>query len=188
MGFRDFMYPGGRHLARRLDHLKDTLENIGDRLRETIADTIGQTLSGIVRDTAMRVFENLAEYLPGPAPIPVTPTYQPFVPDEHNIWPDDDEEEYQCDPEPEPIQPSTEGSSEKVAAAVSAGMHVASWWLRRWTGKGRILTTAAVGLVTAGVAYVGGPIAAAVLSLAGAATEFTSLSDAVGSDSIFDSV
>ena len=41
------------------------------------------------------------------------------------------------------------------------------------------MTTFAVGLAAAGIAYMGGPLAVVVLGLAGTATQFTSLSDAI---------
>ena len=66
-----------------------------------------------------------------------------------------------------------------MPTALAAGLQAASWWLRRWSGQGRIVSTLAVGLVAAGIAYIGGPLAALVLGLAGTATQFTSLSDAL---------
>src|ERR1051326_1922715 len=132
MRFRDFVDPGGRRLSRRIDQLRDTLDHLGERLRGTIADAIGQTLSGIVRDTALRVLDHIANYFPGSGDS--QPIAQRDSWNDRDIWMDPEEE---CEREP---QQAAE-SADRVATAISAGMYVASLWLRRWTGKARSLTT-----------------------------------------------
>jgi hypothetical protein len=62
---------------------------------------------------------------------------------------------------------------------LSAGLQAASWWLRRWTGRKRAVTTLAVGLIATSVAFFGGPLIVAVLSLAQTATQFHVLSGAM---------
>ena len=53
MPLRDYLDPGGGMLARRLEELCSTLENLAARLHGTIANAIGETIGGIVRDTAL---------------------------------------------------------------------------------------------------------------------------------------
>ena len=53
----DYIEPGKRILARRLDQLCSTLELLGGRLRATIANAVGETVSGIVRDAALHVLD-----------------------------------------------------------------------------------------------------------------------------------
>ena len=60
---RDFIDPGGKMLARRLDQLCTTLEGLGSRLRGTIANALGETFGGIVRDAALRVLDEDIAYL-----------------------------------------------------------------------------------------------------------------------------
>jgi hypothetical protein len=67
----------------------------------------------------------------------------------------------------------------RMPTALSAGLQAASWWLQRCPGQCRVVTTFAVGLAAAGIAYMGGPLAVVVLGLAGTATQFTSLSEAI---------
>ncbi len=64
---RNYLDPGGRILARRLDQLCMTLEGLGARLRGTIANAIGETIGGFVRDSALRLLDELTEYLPDAA-------------------------------------------------------------------------------------------------------------------------
>jgi hypothetical protein len=59
-------------------------------------------------------------------------------------------------------------------------LQAASWWLRRWSGRGRTLTTLAVGVVATGLAFVGGPLVAAVLGLAETAMQLNNLAHEIG--------
>jgi hypothetical protein len=99
--FHDFLHPGRKVLAHRLDQLCVTLENLGARLRGTIAAAIGETISGIVRDTALRVLDEAAQYLPGNEPgIPPSSRTGPdpwtrgnYEPQERSYWADDDDDD-----------------------------------------------------------------------------------------------
>jgi hypothetical protein len=178
---RAFLDPGGRMLARRLDELCSTLEGLAARLHGTIANAIGETIGGIVRDTALRVLSEVTRYLPNPAsdPHPLTgderaPLSPPeYAPDERGYW--DDEAEF----EPHVENRSAPPKSARLPTALSAGLQAASWWLQRCRCQCRIMTTFAIGLAAAGVAYIGGPLAVVVLGLAGTATQFTTLSEAI---------
>ena len=55
---RDYLDHGGKLLARRLDQLCSTLESLSERLRQTIANAISETLGGITRDVALRVLDD----------------------------------------------------------------------------------------------------------------------------------
>lgn len=181
---RDFIDPGGKMLARRLDQLCSTLESLGTRLRGTIANAIGETIGGLVRDTALRVLDEATQYLPGYEPVlsplsgtaPNTLAPEGFDPEERGYWANDDEARFA----PGLEDPPAPTPSERLPTALSAGLQAASWWLRRWSGRGRTLTTLAVGLLATGLAFLGGPLVVAVLGLAGTATQFTSLADAIG--------
>ena len=173
----DYIEPGKRILARRLDQLCSTLELLGGRLRATIANAVGETISGIVRDAALHVLDDVTQYLPDSSRmsdrVRDTLPRDDYRRDERGYWADEEPEpDYEDPPDRSvPVQ-------ERLPTALAAGLQAASWWLRRWSGQGRIVSTLAVGLVAAGIAYIGGPLAALVLGLAGTATQFTSLSDA----------
>jgi len=185
---RNYLDPGGRILARRLDQLCLTLESLSARLRSTIAAAIGETIGGFVRDSALRILDDLTEYLPDAAPPPSARSLgntraklagEDYEPDGAGFWSDERE--------PTRLEDETKGEGEALSSvperlptALSTGLQAAAWCLRRWSGQGRMLTTFAVGLVAAGIAYIGGPIAAVVLSLAGSATQFASMTDGLG--------
>ena len=183
---RNYLDPGGKILAHRLDQLCLTLENLSARLRSTIATAIGETIGGFVRDSALRILDDLTEYLPDAAPPPSASSLretlvklagEDYEPDGPGFWSDE--------PQPGRRDDAKEGETVSAAAvrlptALSTGLQAAAWCLRRWSGEGRMLTTFAVGLVAAGIAYIGGPLAAAVLSLAGSATQFATTPGGVG--------
>jgi len=175
---RDFIDPGRRMLARRLMQLCETLENLGARLRGTIAHTIGETIGLIIRDTALRVLDEVTHYFPisdsFSSPVGVNEAaalsgQQPK--DERGYWDDEDEVPYEpaLEERPATVPPA------RLPTALSAGLQAASWWLRRWTGRKRMITTVAVGLIATSAAFFGGPLVIAVLGLAHAAMHFNSM-------------
>jgi hypothetical protein len=182
--FHDFIEPGRKVLAHRLDQLCLTLENLGARLRGTIAAAIGETISGIVRDTAMGVLDEAAQYLPGNEPrfrpssrtAPDPWARRNFEPQERSYWADDAEDRY----EPDHQEPAASPPPERLRSALSTGLQASSWWLRRWSGRGRTLTTLAVGVLATGLAFLGGPLVAAVIGLTETAMQFNTLADAIG--------
>jgi hypothetical protein len=40
-------------------------------IRDTVANAIGQTIRGVFRAPALHVLDDLAQYLPGPCPLPL---------------------------------------------------------------------------------------------------------------------
>ena len=68
---------------------------------------------------------------------------------------------------------------DRLSTALSAGLQVASFWLRRWAGRSRVLTTCAAGIAAAVVAFLGGPLAVAVLDLAASASQANAVPEAI---------
>ena len=179
---RDFIDPGGRMLAHRLTQLCETLENLGARLRGTIANVIGETIGFVIRDTALLILDEVAQYFPAADSFssPVRENDQDILAweqheDEHGYWDDEDEVSY----EPIRVDRPTPPAPPRLPTALSAGLQAASWWLRRWPGRKRLITTVAVGLIAASAAFFGGPLVIAMLGLVHAATHFTSMSGAI---------
>src|ERR1700722_4714437 len=120
---RDYIDPGGRMLARRLDQLCSTLEGLGERLSGTIANVIGEPIGGFVRDTALRIVDDLMHCLPGPEAGHRQPSMQRHESfdryrdeyDQRGYW-DDDREFYEPEMEDQPAPIATE----RLPTAVSA--------------------------------------------------------------------
>ena len=167
-------------LAHRLAQLCETLENLGARLRSTIADVLGETIGFMIRDTALRVLDEVTEYLPAADSFsfPMRGNDQDRLDrqqhdDECSYWDDEDEVPY----EPARLGRAAPPPPARLRTALSAGLQAASWWLRRWTGRKRVITTLAVGLIATGAAFFGGPLVITVVGLAHAATHFTFMSN-----------
>jgi hypothetical protein len=168
-------------LAHRLTQLCETLENLGARLRGTIANVIGETVGFVIRDTALRILDEVTQYFPAGNSLssPVRGNDQDKLAwrqheDERGYWDDEDEVSY----EPIRVDRPTPPAPPRLPTALSAGLQAASWWLRRWPGRKRLITTVAFGLIATSAAYFGGPLVIAMLGLMHAATHFTSMSGA----------
>jgi hypothetical protein len=54
----------------RIDQLRSSLEVLGGRLRTAVAEALGETLGGVVRDTVLLLLDRLAGSSSSPAPEP----------------------------------------------------------------------------------------------------------------------
>jgi hypothetical protein len=181
---RDVIDPGGRLLARRLDQLCSTLESLTVRLRATVANVIGDSINSFVRDAAMGVLDSVAQCLSDRSPTP-----PPMQARNHEVYEQDDDGSYWYDDDDDDDEQALSGSApqdqlapaqpDRLPSALSAGLQVASFWLRRWAGRSRVLTTCAVGMAGTVFAFLGGPLAIALLDLAASASQFNDLPEAI---------
>ena len=177
----NFFGAGSNQLARRLDQLCSTLEGISARLRSTIATVIGESIGGIVRDVAWHVLSGLTQglsderyaRLPPPRRGPLDPN--DYSREEWDYW--DDE----LDPDEPEMGQAKAATPEpaRLRTALSTGLQAASWWLRRYSRTPKAWATLAVGFLATGVAFYLGPVAVAMLNLAGSASQFCVISGAV---------
>ena len=179
MNLRDVLDPGGKLLVRRLDQLCSTLESLSERLRATVANVICDSFGGFVRDAALSVLDKVTQCISEPAPAsPTRPTHAYDVhhqDDEGGYWYDDEAPALEPERQPSPAPPQPE----RCPPAVSAGLQMASFWLRRWSGRDRALTTCAAGIITTFLAFIGGPIAVALFDLAASASQVNALPNAI---------
>jgi len=187
-----------RSLADRLHALRSDLDSLGNQLRAEIAASVGKAIAGAVTDAVHNVLGGgrRAPPVAPPAcrtwpPEPARPYWDRPTGRDYDAWsappddpwsadryePDRDEER---DDDPAPSPPTTPRLRSWVAA-LCAGCRAAWWWLRRQQGKGRLLTTLAVGLVAGLVTLAAGPVATATASAVGAVVGLTALSDAARS-------
>jgi hypothetical protein len=68
--FRAWFGPATRLLLRRLEQFRETLDTLKVRLRAAVAEALSQTLGSTVRDAVLQLLDRLADYLPGPLPMP----------------------------------------------------------------------------------------------------------------------
>jgi hypothetical protein len=172
---------GRRLLAHHLARLSDTLETFRDRLREAVSSAVGETVSGIVRDTVRAVLTD------GPTAPPPSGTYGRRPHDSRPMWarePEDDPwyddpDGYAAEDDFDDAPPSTRTAQtpapSRLPRAIAVGFHTTLNWLRRSVGRFPVLTAVTVGLLTAAATYAGGPLAAAAAGLAGSAFNLLSL-------------
>jgi hypothetical protein len=169
----------GRSLATHLDSLRCTIDGLAGRLREAVAQAVGQSVAGTVRE-AVRAL--LGTDPPEPeSPFTAARTGEPSA-----WWRDDHDRRWPVtpanpwsDPYDDAEEPGRYGSAAssdepepaRWYRALAAGLEAAAWWLRRQVGKPSLLAAIAVGLICAGLAWLLGPhlagLALALAALAG---------------------
>jgi hypothetical protein len=175
--------PGRRLVARHLRRLSHTLETFGTRLREAVSSAVGETVCAIVRETMHALLAD-QQTLPGRAGQSAQPAYN--APPlwarqeggEDEPWFDDPDsyltEEHDTPPDPRTQHPA---GPPRWPQALAIGLHTTLGWLRQRVGRYPVLTALAVGFLTALATYLGGPMAAAVVGLAGSACNLLSLTE-----------
>jgi hypothetical protein len=168
-------------LAHHLARLSDTLETFRDRLRDAVSAAVGETVSGIVRDTVRNLLTE------GPTVPPTSSSFTRRPHDPRPMWtrePEDDpwyddpdgyaaEDDY--DDAPPSARAAQTPAPSRLPRAIAVGLHTTLDWLRRSVGCYPVLTAVTVGLLTAAATYAGGPLAAAAVGLAGSAFNLLSL-------------
>ena len=185
---RSTLDPGGRLLARHLNRLSETLETFSVRLREAVSSAVGETVAGVVRETVRAILAeeptvstSSGRYVDSPHPRPLwkrqdDPDEEPWYDDPYGY---PREEDYEDAP---PVRRADSTSPpSRLPRAIALGFHTMLRWLRRGIGCFPVLTAIGVGLLTALATYSGGPLAAAVVGLAGSAFNLISLTEAVQS-------
>jgi hypothetical protein len=181
---RTWLSRANRALAGRLDQLRQTLATLQERLRGAIARAIGQSVAGAVQ-------EAVAAVLDAPLPFRDSPGWgagtaapaRPFWREAEGSWDEDREDWYDGGEEESPAEPPAAPvpgiSPTGWQRAWWVGLGATTWWLRRWTGCWPVLTALVLGLCSAAVNAVGGPLAAAGIGLAGSVVSLWALSETV---------
>jgi hypothetical protein len=172
-------------LARHLTRLSETLETISERLREAVSAAVGEAVAGIVRETIRSVLADRPtvltsseRYAPSPGqrrPLWTRPhemDEEPWFDDPDGYPPDD----YNEAAPPAPRDDTTSAPS-RLTRSIAVGFQTTLCWLRGRVGRFPVLTAISVGLLTALATYLGGPLAAAAVGLAGSAFGLLSLAE-----------
>jgi hypothetical protein len=181
--FRIVFAPTVRLLARSLGRLGRTLHGLHAQLHHTVAVHVGETVGGMVQE----VIQALGHPPLPPAAVPGhrgrPPRTAPPQEPEEPLWfpePDDGlladgpETESGASPPAEPGPPAT-----RCARALAVGLQTTCGWLRQGTGRRPVLTALGLGFLTGLAVYIGGPLAAAGMGVAGAALGLVTLADTV---------
>src|SRR5205807_1693992 len=101
------------------------------------------------RDAMHNTLDRIAGFLPDRESPPRSSGWN--VDDDEDIWPNDGWE--RDDPQPRNQPAPAENQPQRLVLSVSAGLSASAWWLRRWTGRLGLVSTAAVGLLASCTAY-----------------------------------
>ena len=169
--------PTRRQLQQHLARLVDTLEALVQRLRESIARTVGEAVANAVHEVTQRLGRSA----------PQAPARSGWA--EREAWEDDRHYSewdngpayargrYRDDDAPES---SPETPASRWRHAMSVGCQTAAWWLARQVGRYPVITSTGLGLTAALVSYTAGPIVGVGLAgIGGALLHLLGLTEAV---------
>jgi hypothetical protein len=166
-----------RYLARRLELLYESLEEIARRLRESIARTVGEHVADAVREQVGH----------GPdrrAPRYAEPEYGHWGYDPPHDRAFDEDQDYDArwqdrsdlrseEPTPQPF-----AGTSRWWALLPAWLRVLAWALHAAPG-GRLLPLLATGVAAGGVTLLAGPLAGGLTAAVGLTLLMTGLADAL---------
>jgi hypothetical protein len=160
-------------LDRRLDQLCFSLDDLAARLRAAVAQAVGESLGGLVRDAVLSALARLAGHRPDPEPSPSSSRRW----DEPGGWEGDGSgrggpalwsDDGGRDQEPETYgEPGAAPPPHRLALTASAGLQAAAWWLRSCARQRPVLTSVLAALLVGAVAFATPALATAFLGLGG---------------------
>lgn len=171
-------HPTRRFLMDRLERLHESLENLGQRLREGIASLVGNHIGDAIKD-ALAIL--LLRESPTRAPEPYPRRESAYSPrdfhrdgyDEYDrdFWrhePDLPDREPGREPEPE-----TEPKPSRWKTLLTGLVHLSTWWLQRRSWRSFLVAGAVVGAA----ALVASPLVGGVVAVVGTAVLLTRVAD-----------
>jgi hypothetical protein len=179
---RSLIDPGGRSLAFHLDRLRRTLDELGGRLRSSLAAAVSQTAANVVRDAIEALLVSAAA--------PIRPVLRQRYDTQRSSW-DDFDDRYDYDPEDylpgdDPYDPLPPRRSQTPAApqaprqarwsqAAAAGLQAAAWWLQGRPGRLSCLIALVIGSGAAVAFLAGGSLTATGITVVLSVLSVTSL-------------
>ena len=189
--FRSLLGAGRKVIVARLDHLRSTLQHLGERLRATVVQTISENLGCLVRETFLETLEVDAPASRARHP-PMRHAYSHQhqwqdsgdyywgQPDQNDGWREEYDPRYESDYEREMSEPRESPPAEqelpgRFPVALASGLRAVAWSLRRWTGKCSYWAIAGIGVVVACAAYFTGSLTMVGLSLLESADQLATI-------------
>ena len=166
--------PSRRQLQQHLARLVDTLEALVQRLRESIARTVGEAVANAVHEVTRRLSRSA----------PDAPARSGWA--ERESWDEryesewDDGPAYARDRYRDNDESLPETPSARWRHAMSVGCQTAAWWLARQVGRYPVLTSTSLGLTAALVSYAAGPsVGVGLAGIGGALLHLVGLTESV---------
>jgi hypothetical protein len=186
----------GGPLEEQLALLREALDELGRRLRESVAQAVGRAVGAAVAEAVRQLTQDLCPTDEPSYHRPTSPSPwwdgsparggPPRHPGDDPRWADDGLDPYEtdyleppCEPRrthagPEPGQPARVS---RRGRALLLACQAGCWWLRRQAVRRPLLAALGVGLLSAVALYAGAPLALAGAGLAGSALALAGLAD-----------
>jgi len=187
MASRAWLRQLGYTLADRLDRLRATFDTLRERVRAAVSEAVGQTVASAVHEAVHAILGEVDAAQDGSARPYRSPQVSPswWREPDNPPWSDDPDrwrepvEEYE--PAAQPSSSPALSQPAQLRQALVVGCESAALWLRSWTGRFPIASGLVIGVVSAALAHVGGPSAAAGIGLIGSFLGLTSVSNIIRS-------
>jgi hypothetical protein len=183
---RSLIDPAGRSLDYHVSRLKARLDEMRERIRETAARLLGETVANVVEQTVRNlltmpvtterppVYRSRDYRAPPSWADPDSPDYLYDPHDPHGIYRRDELDEPEPEPEPE-TEPEESPRVSRWRQALAIGLRAAAWWLQRWTGGSSLGVALGLGITATAVVLAGGPATMAGAGLLASALGLTGL-------------
>jgi hypothetical protein len=155
------LVPARRLLSVHLDHLRRTLEALGQQLREALARAVAPTVEGAVREAVHTALDDpppdqrltgRSAWLTQRNPDLWEQSDDPALDDLDDRWPEEEDDPRRPAPGASPAEPR----SARCARALAVGCQAAAWWFCRQAGRCSTVAALGVGLAATGAAYAAG--------------------------------
>ena len=155
------LIPARRLLSAHLDRLRQTLDSLGQQLRDALARAVAQTVESAVREAVHTALDaplpdhrltSRSAWLPKGNPALWEEPEDRTLDDLDDRWPDDEEDLRR----PTSRVPPTEPRSARCARALAVGCQAAAWWFCRQAGRCSTVAALGVGVAATSVAYAAG--------------------------------
>jgi len=145
-----------RTLGERLDRLNNTLQSLGQQLKDAIASAISSAVAGAVRDAVRNLLgpaEEPTQFRDRPYRDWEEPAYSDWDRPDRPLWQEDQDDPHDGRLEPAPRQGTRSRWSEALGVAVQAGL----CWLRHQPRRRPVLTAVVVAFAAGLTALLAGP-------------------------------
>jgi hypothetical protein len=179
LNIQKYNLPCRRFLHQRLERLREALENLGKRLRESIAELVGRHLGDALRELFERLLRLPPTLRPPDYPSPRHPSYHnpSYEPDdpyqEQGFWGNSAPMERDSFPPsplpPEPVAPEPTPRPSRWRSLLAGLTQLAGWWLQSKPRRPALRQVLMVGTVVSITTVVAGPLVGGVLLTIGMA-------------------
>jgi hypothetical protein len=196
MSLSDWAASLRKRLAPHVNQLRRVPESLAERVRQSLATTVGRTVAEVVTEAVEIALASPAEHGSYYPPVRSSP-----APSREREWWGDpggsswelhgdhgdygrpfnddhyDRDSYDDDNDQEPVGPPKEPRQGRLTRSLAAGCRAAAWWLERRPGRFSLVLAAGVGVAAGVAAFFTGSTLVGVTGAAASALTLLALTD-----------